>query len=136
MDRSKRYATGFLLAGLLLALGTPVYLSHIAPGLSVYLMHPAILVGQASPYVVCAAIWLPWRSPMAAAPRLILAALLLVAAFIIYVPMLWASGQRGGDMIGLFYSIVSLVTTAGVLLGSATAGLILWLRLRARRVSL
>src|SRR5215813_7497652 len=74
MTHAKRFAVGLLLAGLLLAAGTPVYVAHAASHLSVYLLHPVILLGQAVPYVVCAALWLPWRSPTAAAPALILAA--------------------------------------------------------------
>jgi len=135
MARSKRYAAGFLLAGLLLAIGTPVYVALAAPDLSGYLMQPVILLGQAVPYVVCAALWLPWRSRAAATPSLILAALLFAATLVLYLPILWAPGRRGGDMIGLAYILISLVTTAGVLISSATAGLVLWLRHRARRVA-
>lgn len=135
MRHSRRYSAGLLLGGLLLAIGTPLYLAHAAPHLSVYLMHPGILLGQAVPYVVCAAIWLPWRTATAAAPCFILAALLFAGALVLYLPMLWAREKPGGDMIGLTYILISLVTTAGVLLGSAVAALVLWVRLRARRVA-
>jgi hypothetical protein len=94
-------------------------------------MNPVILLGQPVPYLVCAGIWLPRRSPAAEAPSLILAALLFAAALVLYVPVLWAPGKRGGDMIGLGYILISLVTTAVVLFISATAGLVLWLRHRA-----
>src|SRR5262245_33574961 len=132
MTHAKRYAVGLLLAGLLLAAGTPVYVAHAASHLSVYLLHPVILLGQAVPYVVCAALWLPWRSPTAAAPALILAAVLFAAAVVLYLPILWAPGKQGGDMIGLAYILISLVTTGAVFLGSAAAGLVLWLKHRAR----
>jgi hypothetical protein len=135
MARSRRYAAGLLAAGLLLASGTPIYVALAAPRLSIYLMHPVIPIGQAVPYLVCAAIWLPLRSPAAAAPRLILAALLFAVALALYLPVLWAPGKHGGDMIGLAYILIALVTTAAVVLGSATAGLVLWLRHRARRVA-
>ena len=116
-------------------MGTPVYLAHAAPHLSIYLRHPVILLGQAVPYVVCAAIWLPRRAPTAAVSGLILAALLFLAALVLYLPMLVAPGKHGGDMIGLAFILIALDTTAGVVLGSAIAGLVLWLRFRARRVA-
>lgn len=133
MTRSKRYAVGLLLAGFILALGTPIYLVRAAPHLRVYLLHPVILVGQAVPYLVCAALWLPWRAPAAAKTAMILAAILLCAALVLYLPMLWAPGAQGGDMIGLAFILISMVTTAALLLGSAVAGLGLWLRVRAHR---
>jgi hypothetical protein len=52
---------------------------------------------------------------------------------IIYVPMMWAPGARGGDMVGLAYVGVSAAMTIAVLLGSAVALLILWWRPRAGR---
>jgi|KBSMisStaDraftv2_1062788.scaffolds.fasta_scaffold410796_2 hypothetical protein len=133
---ARRSAAGLLFAGLLLAVGTPAYVAHAAPHLAVYLINPAILLVQAAPYVVCAVIWLPWRTPVARTPSLILAALLFVAALVVYLPILWTPAKNGGDMIGLAYILISVVTTAGVLLGSATAGLMLWLRGRAQRASI
>lgn len=131
MTRSKRYVVGFLLAGFVLALGTPLYLVRQAPHLSGYLLHPVILVGQTVPYLVCAALWLPWRARGAETAALILAAILLLAALVLYLPMLWAPGRRGGDMVGLAFILISTVTTAAILLGSAIAGFVLWLRVRA-----
>jgi hypothetical protein len=131
MTRSKRYVVAFLLAGLVLALGTPLYLVRRAPHLSGYLFHPVILVGQTVPYVVCAALWLPWRARGTETAALILAAILLLAALVLYLPMLWAPGARGGDMIGLAFILISTATTAALLLGSAIAGAVLWLRVRA-----
>ena len=133
MRHPKRYAVGLLLGGFILALGTPLYLAQAAPHLSGYLRHPVILLGQTVPYLVCAAVWLPWRAPAAAATALILAAILFLAAVVVYLPMLWAPGARGGDMIGLAFILISIVTTVALLLGSAIAGLVLWLLLRARR---
>lgn len=126
-------AAGLLITGLALAVGTPLYLVHVAPSLSVYLQNPVVLVGQAVPYLVCAALWLPWRSPSAATVTLVLSAVLLFVAVVLYVPMLWTAGRQGGDMIGLAFLLVSLVTTGGVLLASVVAALSLWLRRRARR---
>jgi hypothetical protein len=130
MIRLKRYAAGLLLAGLVLAVGTPVFVGLAAPHLSVYVLNPFILLGQPVPYVACAGLWLPWRSPAAAKIALILAGLLLLAALVLYVPMLWAPGAQGGDMIGFAFILVSIVTTLALFVGSAIAALGLWLRAR------
>ena len=133
MTRSKRYAVGLLLAGCGLALGTPLYLARAAPHLTVYLRNAVILFVQPVPYLVCAALWLPWRAPAAATTALILAATLLVAALALYVPMLVAPGARGGDMIGLAFILIAVVTTGALCVASAIAGLVLWRRQRTRR---
>lgn len=131
MRRPKRLAFGLLLAGLVLAVGTPVYIALAVVDLSVYLLHPTILVGQAVPYVLCAGLWLPWRTPAADTTALILAALLFLGAVVLYLPMLWSPGAHRGDMIGFAFILISLVTTVALLVGSAIAGLRLWFRLRA-----
>jgi hypothetical protein len=131
--RSKCYAGGLLLAGLTLAVGTPIYLGLAAPRLSVYLLNPVILLCQPVPYLVCAGLWLPWRALAAARIALVLAGLLLLAALVLYVPMLWAPGAQGGDMIGFAFMLISTVTTLGLLVGSAVAAVGLWLRGRGRR---
>lgn len=97
MPRSKRYALGFLLGGLTLAVATPAYVAHAAPHLAGYLLHPGLFVLQIVPYLLCGALWLPWRAPRAATTALVLSLLLLLAVAIIYVPMIWARGTRGGD---------------------------------------
>ena len=129
MTRSKRYVVGFLLSGFALALGTPLDLVRRSPYLSGYLLHPLILAGQTVPYLVCAALWLPWKGRDAETAALILAAILLLAALVLYLPMLLAPAP-GGDMVGLAFILISTVTTGAILLGSAIAGLVLWLRVR------
>ena len=129
MTRSKRYVVGLLLAGFVLALGTPLDLVRRAPHLSGYLVHPLILAGQTVPYLVCAALWLPWKARDAETAALILAAILLLAALVLYLPMLLARAP-GGDMVGLAFILISTVTTGAILVGSAIAGLVLWLRVR------
>jgi hypothetical protein len=126
----KRCAIWLLAAGVVLAVGTPLYLAYAAPHLSVYLRNPVILTGQAVPYVLCAGLWLPWRARSAATVALILAALLLLGAVVLYLPMLWAPGAQGGDMIGFAFIAISIVTTTVLLLGSAVAAVVLWRRLR------
>lgn len=130
MTRPKRYAVGLLLCGAVLAVGTPVYVAYAEPGLKGYLLHPAILLVQLAPYLLCAVLWLPWRKPRAASTALTLAALLLLVAVLLYLPMLWAPGARGGDMIGLAFAAISAATTVGLLLGSAVALAAPWLRAR------
>ena len=133
MIRSKRYAGGLLLAGLALAVGTPVYLGLAAPHLAVYVLNPVILLCQPVPYLLCAGLWLPWRALAAARIALVLAGLLLLAALVLYVPMLWAPGAQGGDMIGFAFILIATVTTLGLLVASAFAALGLWFRARGRR---
>ena len=130
MTRMK-HAAGLLLFGLVLAVGTPLYLGLAAPRLSVYLLNPVILLGQAVPYVVCAGLWLPWRVPATTKAALVLAGLLLTAALVLYLPMLWTPGGQGGDMIGLTFILISIATTLALFLGSGIAAL--WLRVRRRR---
>jgi hypothetical protein len=132
MTRPKRYAVGFLLCGVVLAVGTPVYVAYAEPGLKGYLLHPTILVVQLAPYLLCAVLWLPWRAPRAASTALTLSALLFLLAVLVYLPMLWAPGARGGDMIGLAFAAISAATTVGVVFGSAVALLVPWLRARTR----
>jgi hypothetical protein len=117
----------------MLALGTPLYIGLAAPHLSVYLLNPFIVLCQPVPYLVCAGLWLPWRALAAARIALVLAGLLLVVALVLYVPMLWAPGAKGGDMIGFAFILISVWTTLGLLVGSALAALGLWLRIRRRR---
>lgn len=133
MIGAKRSAGGLLLAGLILAVGTPLYIGLAAPHLSVYLLNPFIVLCQPVPYLVCAGLWLPWRARAAARIALALAGLLLVVALVLYVPMLWAPGAQGGDMIGFAFILISVWTTLGLLAGSAIAALGLWLRIRRRR---
>ena len=134
MTHPRRHAAAFLIAGFVLAVGTPVYVSRAAPHLAGYLMHPTLFLLQATPYVVCAVIWLPWRTRSAAISALALAGLLFLASLMVYLPILLAPRKQGGDMIGLAYVLIAGAMTGGVLVGSAVAGMVLWLRARVVRV--
>jgi hypothetical protein len=90
MKYPRRLAAALLLAGAVLAVGTPGYVARASPNLAAYLLHPALFLGQLVPFLLCAALWLPWRAPAAAAGM-----------------------------------------TAGVLVASAVAGLVLSIRRRA-----
>jgi hypothetical protein len=122
---------GLLLAGLVLAVGTPLYVVYAVPGLAGYLLHPAILVGQAVPYLLCAGLWLPWRAPGAATTAVVLSGLLLLAGLLIYGPMVWDPAAQAGDMIGLLFIAIAIGTAAALLIASGVALLVLRLRQRA-----
>lgn len=123
----------FLLVGLALALFTPAYVVYAAPGLAGYLLHAELFLGQALPYLLCGALWLPWRSPSTAKAAFILSLLLLLASLAAYVPILWQPTGRGGDMVALAYVAISAALIVGVLLGSVVALLVIWVHGRSRR---
>ena len=129
--RSRRLAFGMLLGGLAMAVATPAYISYAAPGLAGYLLHWPLIGVQTIPYLLCGALWLPWRSQRAARAAIVLAAVLLAASVVAYVPMLWAPGARGGDMIGVAFTGISAVMTMVMLAGSGLALIII--RWHARR---
>lgn len=131
MRHHRRYAVGLLSCALLLAVGTPAYVAFAVPDLANYLLHPAIFLVQLLPYGICAGLWLPRRTPDAAATGVLISALLLLAALVVYVPILWAPGKRGGDMIGLAFVAISAGTVTVLLLASALALLVL--RMHGRR---
>jgi hypothetical protein len=131
MKRPRQLAAGLLVAGAALAAGTPGYVAHAAPNLAGYLLRPALFLAQLAPFLLCAALWLPWRAPASAAASVILAALLLLASLIVYGPMLSSPAAHGRDMIGLAYVAISAGLTAGLLAASAAACLVLWMRRRA-----
>lgn len=105
-------------------MGTPSYLAYARPGLAGYLFHPSVLVIQALPYAVAAALWLPawrWKSDRA---TVFASALLLAASLLMYTPVVWTPERWGGDMIALAFLAMSGVTLAVVLvLSGATAAL-------------
>jgi hypothetical protein len=130
LRRPKRWAAGLLVTGCVLALATPGYLGLAAPRLAGYLWHPVIFLAQLVPFAVCAAVWLPRRAPEAATVALTFAALLFVTTAVAYLPMLWAPGAQGGDMIGLGFLAMPAVATAALVVASASVGLALWWRRR------
>lgn len=125
MNRLQRYAAWVLLCAFALAIGTPVYLSYAGQDLASYLLHAELLVLQALPYVVCAAVWLPRRTPGAAPTALGLALALLAAGGVLYVPMLLQPEKLGGDMVGLLFLLISIATTIVLLLVSLFAILLI-----------
>ena len=132
MTRLKRYAAALLLCSLTLAVLTPGYSMHALPGSAIYHRSAWIFAMQVFPYAVCAALWLPSRNPSAPKIALGLSILLLVVACVLYVPG-FVHPRSGGDMVGLGYILVCLVTTVGVLAISLVAVVVTWWSARTKR---
>ena len=128
----KRYAALLLLGAMTLALMTPAYLIHVRPGSAVYHRNPFVFASQVIPYAVCAVLWLP--APTASAPKIAvgLSTALFVAACLLYVPVFMHPELVGGDMVGLGYILVCLVTTAAVVAISIIAVIVVAIRRRFR----
>jgi ABC-type xylose transport system permease subunit len=131
VNTRRRRTLGFLLVGLLLAVATPGYLAW-SLGLEVYLLHPAIFAAQAVPYLLAGAFWLPFRTAPATSISQGLAGLLLIAAGILYVPMLTGLLPMGGDMVALAFALIDVVTLIFVLAVTAIAYLFLYADRRRR----
>jgi cytochrome bd-type quinol oxidase subunit 2 len=115
VNRLKRYAAAMLACGVLLAVSTPAYLMSVAPSTRVYLGHPVLFLMQVLPYALCAALWLPSRERRADTMAFILSLALLLAACILYFPILIHPERSGSDMIGLGFAIICIVTTLALL---------------------
>jgi hypothetical protein len=119
-------------AGLVLAVATPWYVG-VSNGLETYLHHPTLFAMQAAPYLLAAALWLPCRTPRLQTIGLVVAWVMLVAATLIYVPMVTGWFPMGGDMVALTFAVIDVVTVFPVLLVALVAHVVV--RLRADRVS-
>jgi hypothetical protein len=131
MTPQKRVAAVFLLVGLLLSVGTPLWLSYRIEFLATYLMHPAVLAMQAVPYLLCAGLWLPWKARETGAPALVLSGLLLLGSAVFNLPMVVEPGRAAGDMISLAFMGVTLGATLVLLAGSLPWAMFIWWRRRA-----
>jgi hypothetical protein len=130
---NRRTTLTFLLGGLLLAAGTPLYLSLAHSNVRPYLLQPAIFAVQSVPYVLAAGLWLPWRSPQARRAGRVLASVLFLIDVLLYVPMLTGLWPTGGDMVALGFFLITIVTTSSILLVSLVAFGVLWYRQRRVR---
>ena len=133
MTTTKRRTLYFLLGGLLLSIGTPVYLGLARPGMAVYLLNPVVFAAQSLPYLLAAGLWLPWRSPRAGTIGQVLAGLLFLVAALLYIPMITGLWATGGDMVALGFFLIALGTSLSVLFVTLVAFAMLWLRLRVSR---
>ena len=125
MQPVKRTAAFVLFAAFALAFLTPLYVSFAAPSEAVYHRNGMVLLMQTIPYAVCGALWLPSRHPSAPKILLRLSILLLIAACLLYAPW-WIHPGPGGDMVGLGYILICVVTTAAIVALSIIAFVALW----------
>ena len=125
MSPSKRNAAVLLVAALALAVLTPLYISYLVPGSAVYHRNLMVFGLQATPYLVCAAIWLPLRSDGAARAAYWLSLALFVVACLLYLPS-WVRPRSGGDMVGLGYILICLVTTGAIVVISVFVVVVSW----------
>ena len=132
MTNTQRRTLYLLLSGLLLSVGTPLYIGLTRPDRAGYFLQPMIFALQAFPYLLAAGLWLPWRSPRAGAVAQTLAGVLFLSAVLLYVPMITGLWSSGGDMVGLGFILIAIGTTSGLLLVTLVAFGTLWLRHRTR----
>jgi hypothetical protein len=125
MHPVKRRAATWLFAALALAVLTPLYVARVAPSEAVYHRNGMVFLMQVIPYAVCAALWLPARHPSAPRFFLRLAIVLFVVACALYGPWLVHPGP-GGDMVGLGYILICLVTTGAIVGISLIALVVFW----------
>ena len=130
MNELKRNAALLLLAAMTLAVLVPAYLILVRPNSAIYHRNLFVFASQVIPYAVCAAIWLPSRNPSAPKIAFGLSTALFVAACLLYVPVYVNPDLVGGDMVGLGYIAVCVVTTAAVLAISIIAFLTVAIRRR------
>ena len=132
---TRRQTLYFLLGGLLLAIATPAIVALTQPGARFYLLQPMIFGIQVVPYVVAAALWLPWRSPRTSRIGLLLARVLFAADLLLYLPVMTGLVPTGGDMIALGYLMLVAVTTASILVVTLAAFAVSWAVYRSRRAA-
>ena len=128
MAATRTKAFSYILGGLLLAVGQPAISALTDPGQRFYMLQPLIYIWQPIPYVVAAALWLPWGSARAARVGLVLARLLFVCAALFYIPIMTGLVGSGSDMVVLGYILFSIVTTAAVLLATLIGFATSWIR--------
>jgi hypothetical protein len=131
MDRSRVVVGALLGAGLVLAVATPWYVG-VSNGLETYLRHPAVFAMQAVPYLLAAALWLPVRTPRLQTIGLVVAWVMLVAAVLVYLPMLTGWFPMGGDMVALAFLFIEVVTVVVVLVVTLVAHVVVRLLLGHR----
>ena len=100
-----------------LAAGVPLLLGCTSKRLNtITLRNPGLALWQLIPYVLCGALWLPWRGAFARNDARAVAAVLFAVSGVIYLPMLVHQEWLSGDMVGLGFIILTLAVSAGVLL--------------------
>jgi hypothetical protein len=123
---TKRKTAWLLLGAALLSIATPIVVGLTQPGARFYVFQPMIFAGQVIPNLVAAGLWLPWRSARASKVGLWLAVLLFVAFTLLYLPAMTGIVPTTGDMIGLGYILVALVTTVSIVVATIVAYGLSW----------
>ena len=126
-NRTKQKTLYCLLGSALLSIGTPAVVAWTQPGARFYLLQPIIFAGQALPNLLAAGLWLPWRSARAERVGLRLAVLLFAASALLYIPVLTGILPTGGDMIGLGYILIALITMASILAATLVGFGVSWM---------
>jgi len=129
----RRNTLFWLLGALACAVGTTAAVGVVNSGARFYLLQTWIFLIQAFPYLIAAALWLPWRSPDAVRIAQTLARALFYAAAVFYATMLTGIFPIGGDMIGLGVILVALTTLALIVSATIVAFAMLWVRRRRDR---
>lgn len=127
---TRRRTLALLLAALVLAVGTPGFLALARDDLRGYLLHPAIFVMQATPYLLAGAFWLPFRTKPATTVAQWIAGALLLAALLLYLPMVTGLLPTGGDMVGLTFVAITVVTISAIAVVTVVAWGLLYVRRR------
>ena len=125
--RTKQKTLYFLLGSALLSIGTPAVVALTQPGARFYLLQPMIFAGQVFPNLLAAGLWLPWRSARTERVGLRLAVLLFAASVLLYIPILTGILPTGGDMIGLGYILIALITTVSILAATLVGFGVSWM---------
>jgi hypothetical protein len=119
--------TLYLLGGTaLLSIGTPAIIAIAQPGARFYLLQPMIFAAQIVPNVIAASLWLPWRSAHAQAVGFVLARVLFVASALFYLPIVTGIVPTGGDMIGLGYMLIAIVTGIAIAIATMIGFAVSW----------
>ena len=121
----KLRAATWLVVATALAVLTPLYVAWAAPMEAIYHRSGMVLLLQATPYAVCALLWLPASSPGAMKVFLRLSIVLFVAACALNAPWLLHPGPAG-DMVGLGYILICIVMTTAIVAISIIAYAALW----------
>jgi len=137
MRHLKLYTVIALLGGLVLAVGSASYAEYAVCSTARSLFHvPHNLVlfcTQVLPYLLCAALWLPWRSPTAAKAGAIISGLLFGATVLLYILML--QGHNAAALCEMGGAAVGIISMAGSIALVLISLVVLLILLSSNRVT-
>jgi hypothetical protein len=128
-DRWQRHlkatASALLIGGMTIAVAAPTYGRHEL-GYGTGRGDWMVALWQTAPYLLCSALWLPWRSQEVKMAAVRLSLVILLGSLLVYIPILvnprWQAGENG-----LAFAFLPLIASAGVLMLSAVFALHIWL---------